>query len=176
MEPKTSLVIETSLQPFFYDQLQAVNRKSTHAMPNETIYYLSLVMDKLGDSSKYFETIDGKVRNKILGIKLLEASQLSKEKRKAVIRDVGETALILCGYFSDSLNRKIVDAKYYQDVGTIAYEQLNSFVPSAYDVPSFFKKLANNFNHVTNLITLVSRDLQFDKDAVLLVVNHRKVG
>jgi hypothetical protein len=175
LESKTSLVIETSLQPFFYDQLQFFNRKSTQALPNETIYYLSLVMEKLGDSSKYFETIDGKVRDKILGIKLLESSQLSKEKKKIVLRDVGETSLILCGYFSDSLNRKIVDPKYYQNVGTIAFKQLNSFVPTAYDVPSFFKKLAINFNHVTNLITLVSRELQSDKDAVLLVVNKRAV-
>jgi hypothetical protein len=175
LESKTSLVIETSLQPFFYDQLQSFNRKTTRALPNETIYYLSLVMEKLGDSSNYFETIDGKVRDKILGLKLLESSQLSKEKKKIVLRDVGETSLILCGYFADSLNRKIVDPKYYQDVGTIAYKQLNSFVPSAYDVPSFYKKLAINFNHVTNLITLVSKELQSDKDALLLVVNKRAV-
>ena len=176
MDSKPSLSIETSLQPFFYDQLQSFNHKTIYPLPNETVYYLSMVMDRLGNSSKYFETIDGKVREKILGIKLLEASHLSKEQKKAVLRDVGETSLILCGYFSDSMNRKIVDLKYYQDVGAIAYHQLNSFVPNAYDVPSFFKKLATSFNHVTNLITLVSRELQTDKDDVLLVVSHRKVS
>ena len=106
MESKAPLVIETSLQPFFYDQLQAINRKMIYPLPNETIYYLSLVMDKLGDSSKYFEIVDGKVREKILGLKLLEAGQLPKEKKKVVVRDVAETSLILCGYFSDSMNRK----------------------------------------------------------------------
>ncbi|MBY0414518.1 MAG: hypothetical protein K2Q18_10145 [Bdellovibrionales bacterium] len=175
MESITSLVIETSLQPFFYDQLQVINRKTIYPLPNETIYYLSLVMDKLGDSSKYFEIVDGKVREKVLGIKLLEASHLPKEKKKTALRDVGETSLILCGYFSDSMNRKQISPKYYQDLGVIAYDQLNAFVPNAYDVPSFFKRLAKSFNHVTNLLTLVSKDLQSDKDAFLLVVNNRNI-
>lgn len=98
---------------------------------------------------------------------------MEKEQKKAALRDIGETSLVLCGYFSDSMNRKIVDPRYYQDIGVIAYKQLNAFVPNAYDVPSFFKKLAGSFSHVTNLMTLVAKELEVDKDAVLLVMKNR---
>lgn len=175
--PKSSgLVLESSLQVFFYDHLQEFNKKSSRPLSNETIFYSSLVMDSYGDSTKFFEQVDGKAREKILGIKLLEASQLPKEKQKAAIRDVAETSLLICGYFADSLNRKIVDLKYYQDLGKIAYSRLNSITPQAYDVPFFYKKMAHSFNGITLLMSLVSKKYSSDKDMPWLIITDKKVS
>jgi hypothetical protein len=133
-------------------------------------------MDSYGDSSKFFEQVDGKAKEKILGIKLLEACQLSKEKQKVALRDVAETSLLVCGYFSDSLNKKLIDAKYYQDLGKIAYSRLNSISPEAYDMPSFYKVMANSFNGITLLMNLVSKKYSSDKDMPWLILTDRKVS
>jgi hypothetical protein len=74
-------------------------------------------MDHLGDSSKYFEVVDDKIKEKVLGVKLLESSLLSKEKQKATLRDIAETSLMLCGFFHDSLNNKMIDVRYYEEIG-----------------------------------------------------------
>jgi hypothetical protein len=176
MTKNAGLVLESSLQVFFYDHLQEFNSKFHTPLPNETIFYSSLVMDNFGDSSKFFDQIDGKIREKILGIKLLEASQLSKDKQKAAIKDVAETSLLVCGYFADSLNKKIIDVNYYQDLGKIAYSQLNSMTPVAYDVPSFYKKMSNSFSSITLLMNLVSKKYTSDRDMPWIILNDRKAS
>jgi hypothetical protein len=156
--------------------LQEFNKKSLNPLPNETIFYSSMVMDSYGDSAKFFEQVDGKAREKILGIKLLEASQLPKEKQKAVFRDVAETSLLICGYFSDSLNKKITDVKYYHDLGRIAYSRLNNITPEAYDVPSFYKVMANSFSGITLLMNLVANKYSSDRDMPWLILSERKIS
>ncbi len=178
MSQKSDLVLESSLQVFFYDHLQEFNKKSLNPLPNETIFYSSMVMDNYGVSEKFFEKVDGKAREKILGIKLLESSQFPKEKQKQVLKDIAETSLLICGYFSDSLNRKIIDTNYYQDLGVIAYNRLNSFSPSAYDIPSFYKLMAQSFGNVTLLMNFVAKkySADSDKDLPWLILPSRKVS
>lgn len=176
MNQKSGLVLESSLQVFFYDHLQEFNKLSLSPLPNETIFYSSMVMDSYGDSAKFFEQVDGKAREKTLGLKLLEASQLPKEKQKAAIRDVAETSLLVCGYFADSLNKKLIDVKYYHDLGRIAYSRLNSMTPEAYDVPFFYKKMANSFGGITLLMNLVSKKYSSDRDMPWLILTDRKVS
>lgn len=176
MAKTSELVLDSSLQVFFYDLLQEFNKKSFSPLPNETIFYSSMVMDSYGDSAKFFEKSDGKIREKVLGIKLLEASHLSKEKQKTVLKDVAETSLLVCGYFSDSLNNKMIDSRYYQDLGKIAYSRLNSLSPKAYDMPSFYQKMATSFSEITLLMNLASKKYTSDKDMPWLILTDRKVS
>ncbi len=179
---KSEIVLETSLQSFFYDQLLEINQKCASPLPHEAIYYSSLVMDHFGESGKYFELTDeGKVREKTLGVKLLEASNETRTTQRNMLKDVGDTALFLCGYFSDSMNRKIIDISYYQEIGQIAYQRLNHIVPEAYEVPSFFKKLSTKFSGVAELMNIVARNnLAHSEDAgvesyILFVANSSKI-
>jgi hypothetical protein len=153
---ESSLVLESSLQSYFYTELEEVNNKMAGKLPNETIFYSSLVMDKFGDSEKYYEIVEGKPKEKTLGVMLLESSQLSGIKKKNKLKDIGDTALLICGFFSESMNRKIINLDYYKDVGQSAYYQLNTIIPSFYDVPLFYQSLSTNFLQVTNVMGLVA--------------------
>ncbi|MBC7538073.1 MAG: hypothetical protein H7281_04585 [Bacteriovorax sp.] len=174
MTQASSLIFENSLQVFFFDLLIDANKKSMKPLPNEIIFYSSLVMDKFGSSHSYFEEVDGKIREKILGIKLLESYQLPKDKQKNAVKDVGETALLVCGYFSDSLNKKIIDTKYYNEIGILAYSRLNSFIPKAYDIPNFFDKMSKHFHQVTALISLISEKQINDATDFFLIISDKK--
>lgn len=172
-------VLESSLQYYFYSQLQEFNEKSQEPLPNEAIYYSSLVMDKYGESVNYFEITEGKVKEKVLGIKLLETSHMTREEKKRTLRDIGDTALLICGFFSDSLNKKILDTKYYQELGQRAYRRLNAEVPSAYDVPSFFNLLSMRFDHLATVMNLVSEKTLGqgqDYDSPYLIVSKKIAG
>ena len=152
-----SLILETSLQAFFYDQLAELNKKTAAPLPNETIYYSSIVMDKFSQSKEYFEILDGKVREKTLGKKLLECTHLSKVTQKRELRDIGDTALLLCGFFSESLNKKIIDLSYYHEVGQIAYRRLNTIIPDVFQVESFYDQLSDKFKDMTQMMTIVAQ-------------------
>ncbi len=178
MSENTKIVLETSLQVFFFDHLQEFNKKSITPLTNETIYYSSIVMNNFSESSRLFEQVENKSREKLLGIKLLESSQYSKEKQKSILKDIAETSLFVCGFFADSLNKKIIDQKYYEDLGKIAYQRLNAFSPSYYDIPSFYNKMARHFSDVTLLMSLVSKKYSADSDPAMpwLIVQNRKVS
>src|SRR5690606_6956095 len=171
------LVLETSLQSFFFDELTRVNQKCSKPLPRETVYYSSIVLDQYGESVKYFETNEGKVREKVLGVKLLEACHLPRSKQARELRDIGDTALFLCGFFSDSLNTKIIDTSYYQQVGRSAYQRLNHLIPDAYEIPSFFDQLSRSFSSVTMLMNIVAEKMNKpdDFEGMLLFVGDRAI-
>lgn len=178
MTQESKILLGTSLQAFFYDHLQEFNSKSLNPLRQETIFYSSMVMDNYGESTKFFEQVGDRAREKILGIKLMESSQFPREKQKQVLRDIAETSLLICGYFHDSLNKKLIDARYYEDIGKMAYIRLNSFAPEAYDVPSFFKLMASHFSDVTLLMGLVSKKYSSESDPAMpwLILKDRRLS
>jgi hypothetical protein len=172
----SSIVLETSLQTFFYQKLQEINHKCTKPIPDEAVFYSSLVMDQFGESKKYFEIQEGKVREKVLGMKLLESSHLPKSHQKVVLRDVGDTALLICGYFSESVNNKIVDLRYYQDLGKTAYNRLNGMSPLVYDKKDLFALISKYFYELTELIGFYSKSNDhFDPDQAFIIVNSNEL-
>ena len=170
--------VEGSLQSFFYDELLGYNQKSSHPLPKETLYYSSLIMDKFGESENYFEETEGKIREKALGVKLLECSRLSKEAQKRSLKDIGDTALFLCGFFSDSLKRKLVDHRYYRDIGQIAYVRLGTLVPdNLYGLDHFYQSLAKIFDQLATIISLVAKkmlDRDFGEKALFILSDPLK--
>ena len=133
-------------------------------------------MDRFGLSQEYFEKVDGRVREKVLGLKLLESGQFEGKKQQRELKDIGDTALFLCGYFSDSVNNKILDISYYSDVGQMAYSRLNGYIPSFCDVTSFYRKLSEQFNTLTNLMRLVHIDNNHrDVSDAILILDKNKL-
>ncbi len=155
----SEIILETSLQSFFFDQLTEVNKKSLYPLPQETIFYSSTVMDKYSESENFFENVEGRIREKILGLKLLESQSMSKQGQKRILSDIGDTALFMCGYFSEAINRKLVDSRYYMTLGIMAYQRLDHFKPDYLEVPSFYLNLSRSFSTITLLIGTVAQKL-----------------
>ena len=164
MSQAKKILLDSNLQSFFYEVLQDFNLRSSHPVRQEAIFYSSLVMNQYNDSTKYFEQVDNRIREKVLGIKLMEATQLPKEKQKQTLKDIADTSLLVCGFFNDSLNKKLVDARYYQEIGKMAFCRLNSFTPEAYNVPSFFKLMSLHFSDLTLLMSLASKKYSKESD------------
>jgi hypothetical protein len=170
---KQNLVLNESLKSFFLDTLMHLNKKSLTPVPIEAIVYSSEVLNEYVSPLKFFEVSDeGKIKQKILGMKLLEAQNVNREEQKRVYKDVGDSALILCGMFNQSVNRKILDISYYQKIGKVAYGNLNSLERKVYDYPEFFELLSESFLILTTLISQVSKSTQNKEKLLLDLVNQ----
>lgn len=154
----SSIIIEDSLQSYFFEHLDKFNRTLSNSLPIETIYYSSYVLNKYSSTANYFEKDQNGLRDKILGIKLLEVEQLSKAEKKAKLKDIGDTSLCLLGVFSESVNKKILDESYYAQVGISAYTKLNSIEPNYMDVPDFYRSLSAKYLSVVELLSVFTRD------------------
>lgn len=161
------IILSTNLKAFFYDGLSELNKKSLCPIPESVIYYSSDVLDKFVLSEEFFETSEGKVREKILGLKILEATQYTREEQKKIYKEVGDMSLMVCGYFSQSVNKKIVDLQYYSQIGKMAYSHLNSITPAFLDIPSFYGMVATCFGSLTTLMTLLaSKEKKFEGNLI----------
>jgi len=171
MSEKPSRIITVpDLRSFFFQNLDEINNRSLCPVPQETIFYSSDVMGKFAHSEVYFEITEGRMREKILGMKLLEATALGREEQRRIYQDVGDTALMVCGYFSESVTKKkILDTSYYMQLGAMAYSHLNNVVPRHMDVPSFFNVLASSFVPLTTLISMLASRDRFDNDRHLIL-------
>ncbi|MFY7992795.1 MAG: hypothetical protein ACOVP4_05855 [Bacteriovoracaceae bacterium] len=164
--PKEIITVP-SLQTYFFDVLSDLNKKATCPIPQEIIYYSSDVLNKFALSHEYYDSREGKVREKILGTKLLEATQVSREEQKRIYKDVGDTALFLCGYFAESTQKKLVDANYYSQLGRSAYQNLNGVVPKFFDIPFFYSMLSTSFGPLVSLISKVASLDRFGEERYL---------
>jgi len=167
-DPSKKIILQTNLQGFFFEGLNALNKKSLCPVPESAIFYSSDVLDKFALSQDFFEVTEGKVREKILGMKLLEASHLTREEQKRVYKDVADMALMVCGYFAESRQKKIVDAQYYAQIGKMAYTQLNSISPSFLDIPSFYHMFATCFESMTTLMSIMASQGKAGNEANLI--------
>ena len=156
------IILDGNLKGYFFDGLVEINKKSLCPIPESIIFYSSDVLGKFTLSQDYFDFSEGKVKEKVLGMKLLEASHLSKEHQRRTYQEVGEMSLVLCGYFSESVNKKIIDIHYYAKLGKMAYGYLNHLTPSFLDIPSFYGMVATSFEPVTSLIAILASKNRFN--------------
>jgi hypothetical protein len=150
------LILDSNLRAYFFNGLVELNKKSLCPIPESILFYSSDVLDKFSLSNNYFDFKDGKAKEKVLGMKLLEASQLNREEQKKIYLEVGETSLVLCGYFSQSINKKIIDIQYYTQLGKMAYGHLNHLIPKFLDIPSFYGMVSTSFDSTITLISLLA--------------------
>jgi len=173
----TDLSIENNLEGFFYESLSELNKKSTYPLSEPFIIYTSEVMGRFGFSEAFFEVNDGKVKEKILGKKLLESSQLPIGQRKKTLREIGDLSMFICGYFAESLNNKLIDVSFYQSLGKSAYNQLDGYIPDYLEVPSFYENLSQIFDVITYLMNHISYMVQDNNssftDSLLIFENNK---
>ncbi len=151
-----------------------MNRSSSDPLDPNFIFYASRILDKYALCENLFEEVDGKIREKILGIKLLESAQQKTKKKISEVKDIADTSLMLCGFFPSSLENKIVSSKYYYDIGTMAYKKLNTLVPEYLDQKDFYAHLAMIFYQLTRLLTVVAESFYNKKDDVTFLITTKK--
>lgn len=174
-----TIILQNNLQGFFFEGLNALNKRSLCPIPESIIFYSSDVLDKFALSQDFFEITDGKVREKILGMKLLEASHFSREDQKKVYKEVADMSLMICGYFAESTQKKMVDSQYYAKLGKMAFSHLNNVAPSFLDIPSFYNMVATCFESMTTLLSLFASQNRNGLDNNLIlkkILNNENVS
>lgn len=152
VDTSRKIITASTLQGFFFEGLNELNKKSLCPVPESIIFYSSEVLDKFALSQDFFEVSEGKVREKILGMKLLEAMQMNREEQKRTYKEVADMSLLVCGYFAESVNKKIVDTSYYAQLGKMAYGHLNNVSPTFLDIPCFYSMVSTCFENMTTLM------------------------
>lgn len=148
-----------SLNEFFYKNLSFKNKQISCPLPEEFIFYSSLVLERYALSDVFFDSNDSGINQKIFGMRYLDSLGKDKDEKIVELKDVGDTILVQLGLFSDSVNKKITNKGYYISLAQSAYAQLDSMNSNFYDIPNFYKLFASSFEKTIILLEVMSGEL-----------------
>ena len=156
-----TILTSTALSDFFYKDLSSRNRLAPCPLPEEFIFYSSLTLEKYAFSENYFDETSGKVSEKILGLRYLESQKKSGDDRISELKDIGDTVLVLLGFFSNSINKKIISREYYLSIAQGAYADLSKLDFQFYDIPQFYNLFATSLHNTVSLVEGMAQEFKF---------------
>lgn len=156
-----SIVPTASLPEFFKDRVDEALRQHKLELQDNTTHYIVNLLNAFSRS----EELSG---NDTLAMLFLEATQeIPPAKRIQLLRRVGDMALYTAGFFSDSLNRKLVDIDYYISMGGTAYQSITSIVRQSSYV-DLYSELAKKFYDLVELLSTISEEHRLTNNEDLL--------
>jgi hypothetical protein len=89
-----------------------------------------------------------------LAVRLARALEAGGTRQRASLKTIGDVSLFVSGFFSDSLNRKLVDVDYYVTIGGYAYGALSRNETDTFS--PVFAELAAKFVGFVDVLSEVS--------------------
>jgi hypothetical protein len=89
-----------------------------------------------------------------LAVRLAHALEAGGVRQRTTLKEIGDVALFVSGFFSDSLNRKLVDVDYYVSIGGRAYNVLSRVETDTFS--PVFAELGEKFVAFVDVLSEVS--------------------
>jgi len=142
---------------YFHDVVVgAISEQGIEVSEHVTSYLVNLLSHYIVSENLFPQNADGKIESEALAMRLSEALQEeSIEARRALYRQLGDFSLYIAGFFSDSLQRKLVDIDYYIDMGGAAYLEV-ARIPRKSNDQELFEELAGKFPTLVGVLSHVS--------------------
>ena len=152
---KNTVIIEPT--NFFNDLVsEAIEERNVETSPLASSYISNLLTKYLHTESLFDETTEsGKKRISTLAETYLKAMNSELRTQAELLKRLGDVSLYISGFFSESLNRKIVNVDYYVNMGETAFDTLaKSTQEEAYS--NLYKEFSVHFVKFMDVLSLVS--------------------
>jgi hypothetical protein len=103
-------------------------------------------------------------------------STTNQNEKYQLLKHLGDQSLYVSGFFSDSLNRKVVDIDYYISMGSHAYGELSGISKKTSSNDFFtkvFGEMAEKFTGLVDMISEVSEKANITNNLDVLRVYER---
>ena len=101
-----------------------------------------------------------------LAVRLAHALEAGAVRQRATLKEIGDVALFVSGFFSDSLNRKLVDVDYYVSIGGRAYNVLSRVETDTFS--PVFAELGEKFVGFVDVLAEISERTSCTSNSDLL--------
>lgn len=154
----------------------AIENQNIEIEEMEEFYIVNLLTEHIRTDRVYIN-LENSSREEPLANILFKALQAEYyEERIKIFKKLGDFTLFISGYFSDSLNRKLIDIDYYKAIGESAYSNLSYLTKKRKYGEMFsglFEKLAKRFQSLVDIIAEVSDKSLVKSDKGILRVYER---
>lgn len=154
---REELVRATGLEDYFRDEVRSAISNQKVPASDHTEFYLVRMLVDFSRSAALYD--GGEQRELPLAIRYLQSLQAGRHEAFRLLKQLGDFALYISGFFQDSLNRRQVDLDYYICMGGNAYHRLSSLSRQRAISDSFeetFMELAEHFVRYVDVLGEVS--------------------
>ncbi len=178
-ENGTKVMCVRNLQDYFRTSIDDVVSRQKVDIDPHAAHYVVNMLTLFSRSDELYED-DGEVYGlRPLALMLADAADAeSVEQRNHLLQRIGDVALFISGFFSDSLASKAVDVDYYIQMGGNAYGSLSEEVRGTFRgrlVADVFRELAIKFQLVVDVLNEIS-DGPSDRDLLRAYEVWRRTG
>ena len=106
------------------------------------------------------EMTRARISDEPLGLKLAQPGAEIGERVKT-LKQVGDQSLYVAGFFSESLNRSLVDVDYYVGIGQNAYAQLARSLGAQKTLTEVYEELSDKFPRFVDVLVEVRKRSDF---------------
>jgi hypothetical protein len=114
---------------------------------------------------------DERTEDAPLAVRLVQALESGGARQRITLKEIGDVALFVSGFFSDSLNRKLVDVDYYVSIGGRAYNVLSRVETDAFS--PVFAELGEKFVGFVDVLSEISERTSCSSNSDLLRLYER---
>ena len=162
--PNNSIEINADLQSFFFDECSAVASKQGLKVSDQLTGYIASMLHRFVSSPSFFEVVtdphNNKTKNAIppVGQKLLEAQNKGTFEQLVEMQKVGDIALFTSGFFSENLDRRMLDLDFYSAIGGQAYQRAGQIreTISKERILNVYFELSGNFEALSEVLSELS--------------------
>lgn len=165
----SNLISENDLRGYFRTEVHKALSSLQLDVNDFTEFYLVNLLAEFGETEELFEDADRPLA--LLYGKAMESGPI---ERFRLLKKLGDFALYMSGYFSDSLSGKAVDVDYYIAMGSNAYGSASKLLraqPRGDVFGPVFNDLSGNFPSYVDVLAEVSESAPAntsDKDVMRL--------
>jgi hypothetical protein len=143
-----SVLRRESAVEFFKELVEGALAHQRLAANELTAFYVVQLL------ASFIERPKGDEPSAPLGVRLAHALESGGAEQRSALKQVGDCSLFISGFFSDSLNRKLVDVDYYVNIGGCAYNALSRNETDTFS--PVFAELAKKFVGFVDVLSEVS--------------------
>lgn len=138
-----------SVDEYFHEVIiKALDRTCTEVTEGAECYLVTL----LGEFTR------ARLPDEPLSLKLARAQDDPAERVKT-LKEVGDTTLYMAGFFAEALERGVMDAAFYQNLGEAAYRELASRLQGSSTIGEIYHELAAKFPRFVDVLVEVRKQV-----------------
>jgi hypothetical protein len=155
MSDRRSLIVSSDLGEFFRNEVTDARSALGIEMPEVIEFYL---VNMLCEFSRHDKAV-AVPGEEPLALMYKRALDAPVERRVQLLKSLGDMALYISGFFTEYIERSLVDIDYYVSMGGTAYSNVSSLVGGTKKGETFaeiYGQLSKKFTELVDLLSEIS--------------------
>jgi hypothetical protein len=162
---------------FFQERVSKALENQHVAHSEQAEGYLVKLLTDFSATEPLTRGAEGRAVHAPLALQLKEALESPNPEEKLVqLRKLGDVALYVAGFFSDYVNRRLVDFDYYVSMGESAYASASSLMQRRslrVEAAALYREMAEKFTKFVDVLAEISEESFLQKNQGVLRLYER---